>query len=215
MLGASGRAAGTRLVGDALGEERGRFAASEAEAFLRGGKRRNEVGVVFAEVLRRVEEVAVFRLVEPVPDRGPFAAIGQRNDDLQLGEGSRRHPAIDEFPFCANVARRLGVAGQGVFLSFRRVGGRLDVETLPTGLQVRKPLGVEDHTALGVERRWRIYDSTVDEFAVACVHGGVPFTWIQFHVPSDTAAPSRTGRVPFSSSCPAGRTLLQALWFCS
>ena len=43
-FGARGRAAGTRLVGDALGEKRGRFVAGESEAFLHCGKHRDEVG---------------------------------------------------------------------------------------------------------------------------------------------------------------------------
>ena len=39
---------------------------------------RDKGGMVFAEVLRRVEEVAVFCLVEPITERGPFARAASR-----------------------------------------------------------------------------------------------------------------------------------------
>ena len=85
-----------RLVGDAFGEERGSFVAGEAEVGLCGGKCRDEVSVVLTEVLRGVEEIAEVGLIQPVPHRVPFTAIGQRNDEFQFGEGSRRNFNVDE-----------------------------------------------------------------------------------------------------------------------
>lgn len=46
---------GSLSVGLLVGEERGDFVGGEAEAFLRGRKCRDKGGMVFAEVLRRVE----------------------------------------------------------------------------------------------------------------------------------------------------------------
>jgi len=101
-----------RLVGDALGEERGDFVGGEAEAFLRGRKCRDKGGMVFAEVLRRVEEVAEVGLVEPITERGPFAALGEGDDELQLGERARRNFNVDELVHGLYVGRRLVEAGE-------------------------------------------------------------------------------------------------------
>ena len=58
-----------------FGEDRGGFGLGEVEAGLGGGKCRGELGVVFAEVVRREEEVVEVGFDEPVADLLPEVAF--------------------------------------------------------------------------------------------------------------------------------------------
>ena len=128
--------------------------------------------MVFAEVLGGDEEVVVAGGVEPVADGGPEVAGHERVDEAQLAECARRRNDGHELEDRADVGGRLGVAADTVLLPFRRrIDGRLEVKKLPSGLQVRQPLGVHDHAGWRVERRGRVDDRAVDEFSIAGVHG--------------------------------------------
>ena len=73
----------------------------------------------------------------------------------------------DEFEDGADIRSRFGIAAYRVFLPFGWwVGGRLEVEELPTGLQVRKSLGVHDYAAWRIENGWRVLKLSVDELCV-------------------------------------------------
>lgn len=91
--------------------------------------------MIFAEVLGGNEEVVVAGSIEPVADGGPEVAGHERVDEAQLAEGARRRNDRHELEDRADVGGRLGVAADAVLLPFRRrIGGRLEVEELPTGL---------------------------------------------------------------------------------
>ena len=126
--------------------------------------------MVFAKVLGGEEDVVVARGVEPVADGGPETARHEGVDEAQLGESTRRGDEWNELEVRPDVGRRFGVAGDFVGLVRRRIGGRLEVEELPTRLKVGETLGVEDQPGGSVEGRGRIDDRTVDEFAVVGVH---------------------------------------------
>ena len=58
-----------------FGEDRGGFGWGEVKARLGGGKCGGELGVVFAEVVRREEEVVEVGFDEPVADLLPEVAF--------------------------------------------------------------------------------------------------------------------------------------------
>ncbi len=114
----------TRLVGDGSGED--------------GGEGGGELRVVFAEVLGGDEEVVVAGRFEPVADGGPEVAGDERVDEAQLAERARRRNDGHELEDGLDVGGRLGVAGDAVFLPFRRrIDGRLEVKELPSGLMTK------------------------------------------------------------------------------
>ena len=126
--------------------------------------------MILAEVLRGEEDVVIAGSVEPVADGGPEIARHEGIDEAQLGEGARWGDEWNKLEVGADVGRRFGIAGDFVSLVRRRIGGRLEVEELPTRLKVGETLGVDDQPGGGVERRGRIDDCAVDEFAVVGVH---------------------------------------------
>ena len=127
--------------------------------------------MVFAEFLRGDEDVVVAGGVEPVANGGPEVAGHERGDEAELTEPTRRTVDRDELEVRLNVVVGFGIARDDVLFPFRRrIGGRLEVEKLPTRLQIRKPLGIEDQSGRRVERRGRVNDCAVDEFAVVLIH---------------------------------------------
>ena len=144
--------------------------------------------MVFAEVVRREEEVVEVGFGEPIAECLPNAAFCEYGYEAEFGEctnnrrvsGARvcREPSRaqasaerriegDELEDGADIRSRFGIAAYCVFLPFRwRVGGRLEVEELPTGLQVRKSLWVHDYAAWRIENGWRVLKLSVDELCV-------------------------------------------------
>ena len=119
---------------------------------MSGGKCRGELGVVFAEVVRREEEVVEVGFGEPIAERAPNAAFCKCGYEAEFGECTRRQIVGDELEDGADIRSRFGVAAYRVFLPLgRRVGGRLEVEELPTGLKIRKSLGVHDYSVWRIE----------------------------------------------------------------
>ena len=132
-----------------------------------GGKCRGELGVVFAEVVRREEEVVEVGFGEPIAERAPNAAFCECGYEAEFGECARRRIEDDELENGADIRGGFGIAAYRVFLPFGRwVGGRLEVEELPTGLKVRKSLGVHDYAAWRIENGWRVLKMSVDELCV-------------------------------------------------
>lgn len=132
-----------------------------------GGKCRGELGVVFAEVVRREEEVVEVGFGEPIAECAPNAAFCESGYEAEFGECTWRRIEGDEFEDGADIRSRFGIAAYRVFLPFGRwVGGGLKVEELPTGLQVRKSLGVHDYAAWSIENGWRVLKMSVDELCV-------------------------------------------------
>ena len=153
-----------------------------------GGKCGGELGVVFAEVVCREEEVVEVGFGEPIAECRPNAAFCECGYEAEFGEcannrrvsGARvcsepsraqasaeRRIEGDELEDGADIRSRFGVATNRVFLPFGRwVGGRLKVEELPTGLKIRKSLGVHDYAAWGIENGWRVVKLSVDELCV-------------------------------------------------
>lgn len=151
-------------------EDCGGFGIGEAEAGFCRSEGGGELRMILAEVLGGNEDVVVAGGVEPVADGGPEIARHEGVDEAQLGESTRWGDEWDELEVGADVGRRFGVAGDFVGLVWRRIGGRLEVEELPTRLQIGEPLGIDDHSGGRVEGRGRIDDRTVDEFSVVGVH---------------------------------------------
>ena len=88
--------------------------------------------MVFAEVLGGDEDVVVAGGVEPVADGGPEIARHEGIDEAQLRDGARWGDEWNKLEVGADVGRLFGVAGDFVGLVRRRIGGRLEVEELPT-----------------------------------------------------------------------------------
>ena len=150
-----------------FGEDRGGFGWGEVKARLGGGKCRGELGVVFAEVVCREEEVVEVGFGEPIAECRPNAAFCKCGYEAEFGECAWRRIEGDELEDGADIRSRFGVATNRVFLPFGRwVGGRLEVEELPTGLKVRKSLGVHDYAAWRIENGWRVLKLSVDELCV-------------------------------------------------
>ena len=137
------------------------------KARLGGGKCRGELGVIFAEVVCREEEVVEVGFGEPIAECRPNAAFCECGYEAELGECTWRRIEGDELEDGADIRSRFGIAAYRVFLPFgRRVGGRLEVEELPTGLKVRKSLGVHDYAAWRIENGWSVLKMSVDELCV-------------------------------------------------
>ena len=161
-----------RLGGHGFGEDGGDLVGGEGEAGADDGEGGGELRVVFAEVLGGDEEIVVAGGVEPVADGGPEVAGHERVDEAQLAECARRRNDGHELEDGLDVGCRLGVTGDAVFPSFRRrIDGWLEVEELPSGLEIREPLGVHYQARWRFERRGRVNDCAVDEFSVVGVHG--------------------------------------------
>ena len=155
------------LPRNGFGEDRGGFGLGEVEARLGGGKCRGELGVVFAEVVRCEEEVVEVGFGEPIAERAPNAAFCECGYEAEFGECAWRQIEGDELENWADIRSRFDVATSRGFLPFGRwVGGRLKVEELPTGLKVRKSLGVHDYAAWRIENGWRVVKLSVDELCV-------------------------------------------------
>lgn len=151
-------------------EDRGDVGVGEAEAGFCRGEGGGELRMILAEVLGSDEDVVVAGSVEPVADGGPEVARHEGVDEAELGEGARRGDEGNELEVGSDVGRRFGVAGDFVGLAQRRIGGRLKVEELPACLQIGEALGIEDESSGSVERRGRVDDRAVDEFAVVLIH---------------------------------------------
>ena len=132
-----------------------------------GGKCRGELGVVFAEVVCREEDVVEVSFGEPIAECRPNAAFCESGYEAELGECAWRQIVGDELENWADIRSRFGITAYRVFPPFRwRVGGRLEVEELPTGLKIRKSLGVHDYAARRIENGWRVLKLSVDELCV-------------------------------------------------
>ena len=125
------------------------------------------MGVVFAEVVCREEEVVEIGFGEPIAECAPNAAFCECGYESELGECAWRQIVGDELEDGADIRSRFGIAAYRIFLPFRRrVGGRLEVEELPTGLKVRKSLGIHDYAAWRIENGWCVMKLSVDELCV-------------------------------------------------
>ena len=150
-----------------FGEDRGGFGLGEVKARLGGGKCRGELGVIFAEVVCREEEVVEVGFGEPIAERAPNAAFCECGYEAEFGECAWRQIVGDELEDGADIRSRFGIAAYRVFLPFGWwVGGRLEVEELPTGLKVRKSLWVHDYAAWRIKNGWRVVKLSVDELCV-------------------------------------------------
>ena len=134
-------------------EDCGGFGIGEAEAGFCRGEGGGELRMVFTEILGGEEDVVVARGVEPVADGGPEIARHEGVDEAELGESARRGDEWNELEVRPDVGRRFGIARDFVGLVWRRIGGRLEVEELPTRLKVGETLGIEDQSGGGVEGR--------------------------------------------------------------
>ena len=126
--------------------------------------------MIFAEVLGGDEDVVIAGGVEPIANGGPEIARHEGVDEAELGESARRGDEGNELEVGADVGVRFGIAGDFIGLVRRRIGGRLEVEELPTRLKVGETLGIDDQSGGGVEGRGRVDDRTADEFSVVGVH---------------------------------------------
>ena len=79
----------------------------EVEAGLGGGKCRGELGVVFAEVVCREEDVVEVGFDEPIAECRPNAAFCESGYEAELGECAWRQIEGDEFEDISYLLSRL------------------------------------------------------------------------------------------------------------
>ena len=93
-----------------FGEDCGGFGWGEVKAGLGGGKCRGELGVIFAEVVRREEEVVEVGFDEPIAESRPDAAFCECDYEAEFGECTWRRIEGDELEDGADIRSRFGIA---------------------------------------------------------------------------------------------------------
>ena len=81
-----------------------------------GGEGGGKLGMVFAEVLRRKEEVVEVGFGEPIAECAPNAAFCECDYEAEFGECAWRQIVGDEFEDGADIRSRFGIAAYSMNL---------------------------------------------------------------------------------------------------